>query len=55
LEDFEHRLTEDQLFALRFAPDKELPALMERTLNENLSGTAIKKAIINWKGDYKRV
>jgi hypothetical protein len=55
LEDFEHQLNDDQLFALRFAPDKELPALTERTLNENLSGTAIKKAIINWKGDYDRV
>lgn len=55
LEDFEHQLNDDQLFALRFAPDEELPALIERTLNENLSRTAIKKAIINWKGDYDRV
>jgi hypothetical protein len=55
LEDFENQLNDDQLFAFRFVPDKELPALMERTLNENLSGTAIKKTIINWKGDYERV
>ncbi|MFE3868202.1 DUF6526 family protein [Flavobacterium sp. LS2P90] len=55
LEDFEHQLNDDQLFALRFSPDKELPALIERTLNENLTGKAIKKAIINWKGDYERV
>lgn len=55
LENFEHRLTDDQLFALRFAPDEELPMLTERTLNENLSGKAIKKAIINWKGDFERV
>ena len=55
LEDFEHQLNDDQLFALRFAPDEELPALVQRTLNENLSGTTIKKAIINWKGDYERV
>jgi hypothetical protein len=55
LEDFEHQLNDEQLFALRFAPDEELTALTERALNENLSGTAIKKAIINWKGDYDRV
>lgn len=55
MEDFEHRLTDVQLFALRFAPDEELATLIERTLNENLSGTAIKKAIIHWKGDFERV
>ncbi|SEG31044.1 DUF6526 family protein [Flavobacterium urumqiense] len=55
LEDFEYQLNDDQLFALRFAPDEELPSLTERTLNENLSGKAIKKAIINWKGDFDRV
>lgn len=55
IEDFEYQLNDNQLFALRFAPDDELPALMERTLKENLSGTAIKKAIINWKGDFDRV
>lgn len=55
LEDFEKQLKEDQLFALRFAPDEELIELIERTLLENLSGTEIKKAIIHWKGDYERV
>jgi len=55
LEDFENQLKEDQLFALRFAPDEELIELIERTLLENLSGTEIKKAIIHWKGDYERV
>lgn len=54
-EDFENQLTDDQLFALRFAPDEELKELLERTLLENLSGTEIKKAILNWKGDYERV
>jgi hypothetical protein len=55
LENFEQRLKDDQLFALRFAPDDELVALVEKTLFENLSGTEIKKAIKNWKGDYNRV
>ncbi|MBW4361573.1 DUF6526 family protein [Flavobacterium taihuense] len=55
LENFEQRLKDDQLFALRFAPDDELIALVEKTLFENLSGTEIKKAIKNWKGDYNRV
>ncbi len=55
LEDFEHQLNDDQLFALRFAPDDEFPALTERALHENLSGKEIKKAIQHWKGDYERV
>lgn len=55
LEDFEQQLNDDQLFALRFAPDNEFPALTQRAMNENLSGTAIKKAIQHWKGDYERV
>jgi hypothetical protein len=55
LEEFDYQLNDDQLFALRFAPDNEFPALTERALKENLSGTVIKKAIMNWKGDYERV
>ncbi|SFF20377.1 DUF6526 family protein [Flavobacterium xueshanense] len=55
LEDFEHQLNDDQLFALRFAPDDEFPALTQRALKESLSGKEIKKAIQHWKGDYQRV
>lgn len=55
LEDYEDRLTDDQIFSLRFAPDEELSALTQRALNENLSGKEIKKAIIHWKGDFDRV
>ncbi len=54
-EDMEHQLNDDQLFALRFAPDEELKKLVDRTLQENLSGTEIKKAILDWKCDYERV
>jgi len=55
LESLEHQLNDSQLFALRFAPDEELVPLVQRTISENLSGTAIKKSIKNWKGDYDRV
>ena len=55
VEEFEHQLNDDQLFALRFAPDDEFPLLTQRALNENLSGKEIKKAIQHWKGDYERV
>jgi hypothetical protein len=55
MENFEQRLNDDQLFALRFAPDDEFIKLVNKTLVENLSGTEIKKAIKNWKGDYNRV
>lgn len=55
LETIEYKFTDDQLYALRFAPDVEFLPLIERTLKENLSGDDIKKAIVNWKGDYNRV
>jgi hypothetical protein len=55
LENFEYRLDDDQLFALRFASDDELDELIKKTLFEDLSGTEIKKEIVTWKGDYNRV
>lgn len=55
LEEFESRLRDSQIFALRFASDSELPALVEKVLKDNLSGRGIKKSIVNWKGDYHRV
>lgn len=54
-EPIEEQLTDGQLFALRFAPDEELPALAERALCDQLSADAIKKAIVNWKPDHRRV
>lgn len=55
LEEFEYKLTDDQIFALRFAPDNELLPLVEDTLKNSLTGDAIKKAIVHWKADYNRV
>jgi len=49
------RLTERQLIALRFAPDGELPFLVEQSLSANLTPTDIKKAIKTWRPDYWRV
>jgi hypothetical protein len=55
LEEFEYKLTDDQLFALRFAPDDEFLPLLEDALKNSLTGDAIKKAIVHWKADYNRV
>ncbi|MCF8416937.1 MAG: DUF6526 family protein [Crocinitomicaceae bacterium] len=51
----EKQLRLGQIIALRFASDEELIGLMDRAISENLSGTAIKKAIQNWQGDTLRV
>lgn len=49
------QLTVSQLIALRFASDHELPALVQKALDQNLKSAEIKKAIIDWRADYLRV
>jgi hypothetical protein len=48
-------LTIKQLIALRFASDAELPALVHKTLTQNLEPKAIKESITTWRPDYDRV
>lgn len=48
-------LTPDQLIGLRFAGDAELPALVGRVLDGELTGrTEIKKAVTDWQADHYR-
>lgn len=49
-------LTVDQLIALRFAPDDEVPALTRRVLLEHIAERdAIKALITKWRPDELRV
>lgn len=48
-------LSVDQLCGLRFAPDAELPKLVEFALTQKPSRKEIKKAIQNWRPDHWRV
>jgi hypothetical protein len=50
-----YELTEQQLIALRFASDDELPVLVEKTISGHLEPKAIKAAIQIWRPDYWRV
>ena len=51
----DNRLRMEQIIALRFASDEEMPALAQRALEEKLSQKEIKQAIKTWKPDYNRV
>jgi len=48
-------LTLQQIVALRFASDVELPGLVSRTLKEGLEPKRIKENIVTWRADTHRV
>lgn len=48
-------LRTNQIVALRFCSDDELPELAKRALDEKLSNQDIKQAIKDWRGDYARI
>lgn len=48
------RLAHQQIVALRFASDDELPDLLDRALTERLPAGAIKQAVRDWQADWYR-
>ncbi len=55
LEPFENPLGFSRIAALRFASDEQLPALLDRSIEERLSADEIKKAVTDWQADTMRV
>jgi len=48
------RLATRQLVALRFAPDAELPDLIDQTLASNFTPDQTKRAVKDWQADLHR-
>jgi len=49
------KLSFGQIAALRFAYDEEFKELLDKALNEKISGDEIKKSIKNWRPDNERI
>lgn len=54
-DEVEGKLKFSQIAALRFAYDDEFKNLLNKALEENLSGDQIKKSIRNWRPDQHRI
>ncbi|MBW8361316.1 MAG: hypothetical protein K0M56_03915 [Kaistella sp.] len=54
-DDVVDKLSFSQIAALRFAEDEEFKLLLDKALNEHLSGDDIKKSITRWRPDHHRV
>ena len=54
-DEVESKLSFSQLSALRFAYDDEFKVLLDKAIQQNISGDEIKKSITNWKADNHRV
>ena len=51
-----HDFTMDQLAALRFASDSELPNLARKVLEDGIDDRkTIKQLIVTWRADYQRL
>jgi hypothetical protein len=54
-DEIENQLSFEQIAALRFAYDDEFKTLLEKALQQKLSGDEIKKSITSWKPDNNRI
>ncbi|KQT17630.1 hypothetical protein ASG31_09555 [Chryseobacterium sp. Leaf404] len=54
-DEVEAKLNFGQIAALRFAYDDEFKILLDKALQERISGDEIKKSVKNWRADEQRI